>query len=212
MTAGLAHSAYTFPSLESLLTKYEDLKKADIQAHVPVQHGPTTSLYYRDPDDNTVELQIDNFTTLEEATEYMRGEEFHADPFGPSFDPDAMLAALRAGTPESELLTRAWAKTCLQRNAAADMTQIERSGTTISHDSGATEPTTKRHAEQAGPSTTARSPRPPGLSGSCGWRQDDAKPVRLLFLFQTRTSSTRTVTSLLRVALDESARTPLIIR
>ena len=116
MTVGLAHSAYTFPSLESLLTKYEDLKKADIQAHVPVQHGPTTSLYYRDPDDNTVELQIDNFTTLEEATEYMRGEEFHADPFGPSFDPDAMLAALRAGTPEFELLTRAWAKTCLQRN------------------------------------------------------------------------------------------------
>lgn len=35
------------------------------------------------------------------------------------------------------------------------MTQIERSSTTISHDSGAAEPTTKRHAEQAGPSTTA---------------------------------------------------------
>jgi len=116
MTVGLAHSAYTFPSLESLLTKYEDLKKADIQAHVPVQHGPTTSLYYRDPDVNTVELQIDNSTTLDESTEYMRGEEFHPYPFGPSVDPDAMLAALRAGTPESELLTRAWAKTCLQRN------------------------------------------------------------------------------------------------
>jgi len=116
MTVGLAHSAYTFPSLESLLTKYEDLKKADIQPHVPVQHGPTTSLYYRDPDGNTVELQIDNFTTSEAATEYMRGEEFHADPFGPSFDPDAMLAALRAGTTESELLTRDWARTCPQRN------------------------------------------------------------------------------------------------
>lgn len=112
MTVGLD----TFLSLESLLTKYEDLRKADIQAHVPVQHGPTTSLYYRDPDDNMVELQIDNFTTSQEATEYMRGEEFHADPFGPSFDPDAMLAALRAGTPESELLTRAWAKTCPKRN------------------------------------------------------------------------------------------------
>jgi hypothetical protein len=28
---------------------------------------------------------------------------------GPSFDPDAMLAGLRAGTSESELITRAWA-------------------------------------------------------------------------------------------------------
>jgi catechol 2,3-dioxygenase-like lactoylglutathione lyase family enzyme len=116
MTVGLAHSAYTFPSLESLLTKYEDLKEADIRPHVPVQHGPTTSIYYRDPDGNMVELQIDNFTTSEAATEYLRGEEFHADPFGPSFDPAAMLAALRAGTPESELLTRVWARTCPQRN------------------------------------------------------------------------------------------------
>jgi len=116
MTAGLAHSAYTFPSLESLLTKYEDLNKADIQPHVPVQHGPTTSIYYRDPDGNMVELQIDNFTTPEAATEYLRGEEFHTDPFGPSFDPDTMLAALRAGIPEAELLTRAWARTCPQRN------------------------------------------------------------------------------------------------
>jgi catechol-2,3-dioxygenase len=108
MTVGLAHSAYTFPSLQSLLTKYQDLQKADIQPHVPVQHGPTTSIYYHDPDGNMVELQIDNFTTSE--------EEFNADPFGPSFDPDAMLAALRAGAPESELLTRAWAATCPQRN------------------------------------------------------------------------------------------------
>lgn len=50
------------------------------------------------------------------ATYYMRGEEFSLDPFGPSFDPVAMLAALRAGTPESELTTRAWAMTCPQQN------------------------------------------------------------------------------------------------
>jgi catechol-2,3-dioxygenase len=116
MTVGLAHTAYTFSSLVSLLAKYDDLNKTDIHPHVPVQHGPTTSIYYRDPDGNMVELQIDNFTTPEEATKYLGGEEFHADPFGPSFDPDTMLTALRAGTAESELLTRAWARTCPQRN------------------------------------------------------------------------------------------------
>ncbi len=116
MTVGLAHSAYTFPDLWGLLTKHAELKESGIVPHVPVQHGPTTSLYYRDPDGNTVELQIDNFAMAEAATEYMRGPEFASDPFGPTFDPDAMFAALRAGTPESELITRAWALTCPQRN------------------------------------------------------------------------------------------------
>lgn len=115
MTVGLAHSAYTFANLESLLGKYEELKDAGIQPHVPVQHGPTTSLYYRDPDGNMVELQIDNMTP-DEATAYLGGDEYRRDPFGPSFDPGAMLAALRSGTPESGLTTRAWALTCPQRN------------------------------------------------------------------------------------------------
>lgn len=114
-TVGLSHSAYTFGSLDRLLTKCQDLKAVGILPQVPVQHGPTTSIYYRDPDGNMVELQIDNMTP-EEATNYMRGDDFSRDPFGPSFDPDAMLAALRAGTPESELTTRAWAMTCPQQN------------------------------------------------------------------------------------------------
>jgi hypothetical protein len=62
-----------------------------------------------------VELQIDNMASAE-ATEYMRGEEYSCDPLGPSFEPDAMLAALHAGSPASELTTRAWALTCPQRN------------------------------------------------------------------------------------------------
>jgi catechol-2,3-dioxygenase len=116
MTVGLAHTAYTFPSLEGLLAHFEDLNTAGIEPHVPVQHGTTTSIYYRDPDGNTVELQIDNFTTPREATDYFLGEEFRTDPFGPSFDPVAMTVALRSGVPESELTTRAWAMTCPQRN------------------------------------------------------------------------------------------------
>jgi catechol-2,3-dioxygenase len=117
MTVGLAHSAYTFESLDSLLAKYATLKEVDIQPHVPVQHGPTTSLYYRDPDGNMVELQIDNMPP-DEATQYLRGEEYSSDPLGPSFDPDAMLAALHDGIPESELTTRSWALKCPQLNVA----------------------------------------------------------------------------------------------
>jgi catechol-2,3-dioxygenase len=121
VTVGMAHSAFTFDSLDALLTKYVDLAAAGIAPRVPVQHGVTTSLYYRDPDGNMVELQIDNFATPDEATSYMSGEEYTTDPIGPSFDPDAMFSALQAGAPLPELTSRAWAKTCPQLNVVERM-------------------------------------------------------------------------------------------
>jgi catechol 2,3-dioxygenase-like lactoylglutathione lyase family enzyme len=115
-TVGLSHTAFTFDDLEQLLEKYERLSLAGIQPHLPVQHGVTTSMYYRDPDGNLVELQIDNFATPDEATAYMLGAEYDADPAGPSFEPDVMLSALRSGTAPSVLTTREWASGCDQRN------------------------------------------------------------------------------------------------
>lgn len=109
MAIGLSHSAYTFPDLRTLLERYASLKDVGIVPKVPVQHGVTTSLYYSDPDGNLVELQIDNFASAEEATRYMHTGEFAADPVGPSFDPQAMLDALRSGKPVAELTTRSWA-------------------------------------------------------------------------------------------------------
>jgi catechol-2,3-dioxygenase len=121
LTVGLFHSAFTFDSLGELLAKYEELKEYGIEPRMPVQHGVTTSIYYRDPDGNFVELQIDNFATADEATEYMRSPEYTTEPIGPSFDPAIMLEAFRAGTPESELLTRAWASTNPQRDFVEQM-------------------------------------------------------------------------------------------
>jgi catechol-2,3-dioxygenase len=107
--SGMHHVAYTFASLDALLDRYATLKERDILPHVPIQHGVTTSLYYRDPDSNFVEMQVDNFATADEATAYMEGPEFEQDPVGVSFDPEHMLAARRAGTAEAQLCTRAWA-------------------------------------------------------------------------------------------------------
>jgi catechol 2,3-dioxygenase-like lactoylglutathione lyase family enzyme len=109
LTIGMHHSAYTFATLPELLERYTCLKAAGIEPLTPIQHGVTTSLYYRDPDGNLVELQIDNFTSPDAATAYMHGPEFAADPIGPPFDPQAMVEALAAGRPAAELTTRAWA-------------------------------------------------------------------------------------------------------
>nr|P47233.2 RecName: Full=Biphenyl-2,3-diol 1,2-dioxygenase 3; AltName: Full=2,3-dihydroxybiphenyl dioxygenase III; Short=DHBD III; AltName: Full=23OHBP oxygenase III; AltName: Full=Biphenyl-2,3-diol 1,2-dioxygenase III [Rhodococcus globerulus]CAA53299.1 2,3-dihydroxybiphenyl 1,2-dioxygenase III [Rhodococcus globerulus] len=120
-TVGLAHTAFTFPTLGDLIDKYLQLRDKGIEPRVPVQHGVTTSLYYRDPDGNMVELQIDNFATPEESTDYMHGEEYTTDTIGPSFNPLALAEAYKAGVPESELTTRAWALKTEQINVMERM-------------------------------------------------------------------------------------------
>ncbi|GES35184.1 biphenyl-2,3-diol 1,2-dioxygenase 2 [Rhodococcus aetherivorans] len=107
--AGMHHTAYTFDTLQDLLDRYDMLKAKGIEPKVPIQHGVTTSLYYQDPDGNFVELQIDNFATPEEATEYMHGPEYGNNPVGVSFVPELMREALTMGTPVSEITTHAWA-------------------------------------------------------------------------------------------------------
>lgn len=117
VTIGMAHTAFTFPTLGDLVGKYEELKADGIEPRLPIQHGVTTSMYYRDPDGNMVELQIDNFATADEANDYMRGGEYAADPVGPTFDPDELVRAFKASTPESELISRGWALKSPQLNA-----------------------------------------------------------------------------------------------
>jgi catechol 2,3-dioxygenase-like lactoylglutathione lyase family enzyme len=119
LTVGLQHSAFTFPDLESLLGRFAWLRDQGIEALIRIQHGVSTSLYYRDPDGNCVEPQLDNFAQPADATPYMRSAEYGAaeygaaeygaDAAGPAFDPDTMASALANGTPVAELTSRAYA-------------------------------------------------------------------------------------------------------
>ena len=102
-SAGLDHLAYTYASLGDLVATYERLKAAGITPLVPINHGLTTSMYYRDPDGNKVELQIDNFDSVEELKGFFRGNDFSKNPIGVSFDPDELARQYHAGVPEAEL-------------------------------------------------------------------------------------------------------------
>lgn len=109
-TAAMHHVAYTFGELDDLLERYEMLRDKGIRPAVAIAHGVTTSLYYRDPDGNFVEMQVDKFAEPDDATAYMYGPDFAADPVGPAFDPEEMLRARRDGSPVEELTTREWAR------------------------------------------------------------------------------------------------------
>jgi catechol 2,3-dioxygenase-like lactoylglutathione lyase family enzyme len=102
-SVGLDHLAYTYASLGDLVATYERLKVAGITPVMPINHGPTLSLYYRDPDGNKVELQIDNFDSVEALKGFFRGSAFAKNPIGIAFDPDELARKYHAGVPESEL-------------------------------------------------------------------------------------------------------------
>lgn len=102
--AGLHHMAFTFGSLGDLLDTFSRLKDAGIRPFWCINHGPTTSMYFRDPDNNQVELQIDNFERLADAKAYMQSEAFARNPIGVEFDPEALLARLKSGARVEELV------------------------------------------------------------------------------------------------------------
>ena len=101
---GLDHVAYTLSDLGDLLSTYKRLKAEGILPVWPINHGPTTSMYYEDPDGNRVEFQVENFPTVEELNAWMHSEAFAANPIGVEFDPDLLLARYEAGDPLSELI------------------------------------------------------------------------------------------------------------
>lgn len=94
--AGLDHLAFTYDTLPDLARVYTSLKSPiegdAIRPIWCVNHGPTTSMYYRDPDGNKIELQVDNFESKEAADAFMIGELFAVNPIGTDFEPEAWAA------------------------------------------------------------------------------------------------------------------------
>jgi len=101
---GVNHVGYTFSSPGVLLENYERLKQAGITPYWRVHHGVTLSVYYRDPDGNRMEFQVDCCANAEEAHAYMHSDAFAANPVGVEIDPDVLLVQYRSGASAEQLL------------------------------------------------------------------------------------------------------------
>jgi catechol-2,3-dioxygenase len=101
-TVGVEHFAFTYASLDDLFGQYERMKAAGIAPYWTINHGMTLSAYYRDPDGNQVETQVDSMT-MEEADEFMNGPLFAANPIGINVDFDALIARRRAGEADASI-------------------------------------------------------------------------------------------------------------
>ena len=103
---GVHHVAFTYESLRVLLENFERLAALGISPVFTINHGPTTSLYYADPDQNQLEFLVENFASVEEAAKFFFCEAFAENPIGVEIDPADLLKRLRAGEPEDALKTR----------------------------------------------------------------------------------------------------------
>lgn len=102
-SVGLDHLAYSYANLGDLVATYERLNAAGIKPARTINHGPTISMYYRDPDGNGVELFVDNFDTVEELKGFFSTDAFKKNPIGVFFDPEELARKYHAGVPEAEL-------------------------------------------------------------------------------------------------------------
>jgi catechol-2,3-dioxygenase len=107
---GIHHTAHEFASFADLMATFARLRDAGITPDACLDHGMTTSLYYRDPDGNRVELQVDNMGDWSASRSHMLSSpDFAANPIGVFFDPAAVLAAHEAGIAFEEIHRRATA-------------------------------------------------------------------------------------------------------
>lgn len=105
-STGLDHMSFSYKDLGELLGTYKRLEALGIKPFWPIIHGPSTSMYYKDPDGNRVELMIDNFKNAEEIQAFFATGAYEENPMGIIFDPEEMIAKHKAGVPFEEIVKR----------------------------------------------------------------------------------------------------------
>jgi len=102
-SAGVEHFAFTYGSVDDFFANYERLTARGAEPYWTINHGVTLSAYYRDPDGNQVETQVDSMT-MDEADDFIRGPLFAANPIGVDVDMDDLVRRWRQGEDHGSLL------------------------------------------------------------------------------------------------------------
>jgi catechol-2,3-dioxygenase len=105
--AGVDHIGFMVSDPGALSEQYERLKGLGITPALCVNHHFTSSLYYRDPDGNEVEISCDNLPSKQAADAFMKShqmaEAMRPPLFGAEFDPEALAQMQRSGAPLEEM-------------------------------------------------------------------------------------------------------------
>jgi catechol 2,3-dioxygenase-like lactoylglutathione lyase family enzyme len=102
---GLEHISFAYHHLGELLANYQRLKALGVEPYWTINHGPTISMYYRDPDGNRIELQYDVFSTADGANRFI-AENYAENFMGIVFEPEDMIQKYEAGVSIEEIVKR----------------------------------------------------------------------------------------------------------
>jgi catechol-2,3-dioxygenase len=91
---GLHHLQLRDETLQTMAARHCYLKSAGIVPFRTLDHGPSLSSYYRDPDHNVVEISASNHVGKDDFLAALGSREFRRNPSGRQVDADAVLAQL----------------------------------------------------------------------------------------------------------------------
>ncbi|GAA5163137.1 VOC family protein [Pseudonocardia eucalypti] len=103
-SVGFHHAAFEVGSLKELTEQYRALKAREIVPERAINHGVATSLYYRDPDGNQIELTVEAFATVAELNQWLATGLFDTNPLGVFIDPEELCARVESGESEADIL------------------------------------------------------------------------------------------------------------
>jgi catechol-2,3-dioxygenase len=106
--SGMHHFSFEHKSYDDLFSTYLRLSQLGIEPHMCLDHGMTMSMYFVDPDGNSVELQVDNFGDWKQSSAFMLSAAFARDPIGTPFDPRKAAEAWKGGATPQELHQRTY--------------------------------------------------------------------------------------------------------
>lgn len=95
---GMHHFQLRVADLATLFDSYQRLKQIGTKPESTYNHGIATSLYYRDPDNNRVELSGMNFDDEADMDAYMNSDAFKSNPAGFPIDPERVVSLVAGGT------------------------------------------------------------------------------------------------------------------
>jgi catechol 2,3-dioxygenase-like lactoylglutathione lyase family enzyme len=106
---GINHLAWDYESLDDLLATWQRLKDEGIEPLITTDHGPTFAFYYKDPENNTVELLCDAYGDAGKSMEHMLRPDMIQNPMGTPVDPALLIEARANGMSVEEVHERAQA-------------------------------------------------------------------------------------------------------
>lgn len=104
--AGVDHLSFTYNDIDDLMSTYYRLKGEGIVPFWTILHGPTLSMYFKNPEGGNVELQIDCFDSTKELMDWFKTGAYDENPIGIKVEMESIFDKYKAGTPLQELLIR----------------------------------------------------------------------------------------------------------